>query len=50
MTSRQVLVSPFAGVWIGALLVAEWNPIAATAVGMVMAVLLLYAVGMGTHS
>ena len=34
MTTRQVLVSLFAGVWIGALLVAEWNPIAATALTM----------------
>lgn len=34
MTTRQVLVSLFAGVWIGALLVANWNPIAATALTM----------------
>ncbi len=34
MTTRQVLVSLFAGVWIGALIVAEWNPIAATALTM----------------
>ncbi|AGB14719.1 Na+/H+ antiporter [Halovivax ruber XH-70] len=34
MTTRQVLVSLFAGVWVGALLVAEWNPIAATALTM----------------
>lgn len=34
MTTRQVLVSLFAGVWIGALLVAGWNPIAATALTM----------------
>ncbi|MFC6728715.1 Na+/H+ antiporter NhaC family protein [Natronoarchaeum mannanilyticum] len=34
MTTRQVLVSLFAGVWIGALLVASWNPIAATALTM----------------
>nr|WP_256406303.1 Na+/H+ antiporter NhaC family protein [Haloplanus ruber] len=34
MTTRQVLVSLFAGVWIGALIVAGWNPIAATALTM----------------
>jgi len=34
MTTRQVLVSLFAGVWIGALLVAGWNPIGATALTM----------------
>ncbi|MFC3959732.1 Na+/H+ antiporter NhaC family protein [Halovivax cerinus] len=34
MTTRQVLVSLFAGVWVGALLVAGWNPIAATALTM----------------
>lgn len=34
MTTRQVLVSLFAGVWIGALLVANWNPIGATALTM----------------
>ncbi|WP_097009668.1 Na+/H+ antiporter NhaC family protein [Natronoarchaeum philippinense] len=34
MTTRQVLISLFAGVWIGALLVAEWNPIGATALTM----------------
>jgi len=34
MTTRQTLVSLFAGVWIGALLVAGWNPIAATALTM----------------
>ncbi|WP_234699167.1 Na+/H+ antiporter NhaC family protein [Halorubrum sp. LN27] len=31
MYTRRTLVSLFAGVWIGALLVADWNPIAATA-------------------
>lgn len=31
MYTRQTLVSLFAGVWIGALMVANWNPIAATA-------------------
>lgn len=34
MTTRQVLVSLFAGVWIGALIVAGWNPISATALTM----------------
>ncbi|WP_175607287.1 Na+/H+ antiporter NhaC family protein [Natrinema saccharevitans] len=34
MYTRQVLVSLFAGVWIGALLIADWNPIAATALSM----------------
>jgi Na+/H+ antiporter NhaC len=34
MTTRQVLVSLFAGVWVGALIVAGWNPIAATALTM----------------
>ncbi|CAM2732078.1 Na+/H+ antiporter NhaC family protein [Halobacterium salinarum] len=34
MTTRQVLVSLFAGVWAGALVVAQWNPIAATALTM----------------
>ena len=34
MTTRQVLVSLFAGVWIGAMIVAGWNPIAATALTM----------------
>ncbi|WP_349292266.1 Na+/H+ antiporter NhaC family protein [Halobacterium zhouii] len=34
MTTRQVLVSLFAGVWVGALIVADWNPIAATALTM----------------
>ncbi len=34
MTTRQVLVSLFAGVWVGALLVAEWNPVGATALTM----------------
>ncbi|WP_425492227.1 Na+/H+ antiporter NhaC family protein [Halovivax limisalsi] len=34
MTTRQVLVSLFAGVWVGALLVAGWNPIAASALTM----------------
>lgn len=31
MVTRQTLVSLFAGVWIGALMIANWNPIAATA-------------------
>ncbi|XVH33280.1 Na+/H+ antiporter NhaC family protein (plasmid) [Haloferacaceae archaeon DSL9] len=31
MATRQTLVSLFAGVWIGALMIANWNPIAATA-------------------
>lgn len=31
MATRQTLVSLFAGVWIGAVMVADWNPIAATA-------------------
>lgn len=34
MYTRQVLVSLFAGVWIGALMIADWNPIAATALSM----------------
>jgi len=34
MYTRQVLVSLFAGVWVGALLVADLNPIAATALSM----------------
>ncbi|SEW17180.1 Na+/H+ antiporter NhaC family protein [Natrinema salifodinae] len=34
MYTRQVLVSLFAGVWIGALLIADWNPIAATALSL----------------
>ncbi|MGQ3723282.1 Na+/H+ antiporter NhaC family protein [Natrialba aegyptia] len=34
MYTRQVLVSLFAGVWAGALLIADWNPIAATALSM----------------
>lgn len=34
MATRQVLVSLFAGIWSGALLVAGWNPIAATALTM----------------
>ena len=34
MTTRQTLVSLFAGVWIGALLVAGYDPIAATALTM----------------
>jgi Na+/H+ antiporter NhaC len=34
MTTRQVLVSLFAGVWVGALIVSQWNPIAATALTM----------------
>ncbi|RKD95778.1 Na+/H+ antiporter NhaC family protein [Halopiger aswanensis] len=34
MYTRQVLVSLFAGVWIGALMVAGWNPIAATALSI----------------
>lgn len=34
MTTRQVLVSLFAGVWTGALIVEQWNPIAATALTM----------------
>ncbi|WP_129116097.1 Na+/H+ antiporter NhaC family protein [Halegenticoccus tardaugens] len=34
MYTRQVLVSLFAGVWIGALMVANWDPIAATALSM----------------
>ncbi|NIB99700.1 Na+/H+ antiporter NhaC family protein [Halobacterium sp. R2-5] len=34
MTTRQVLVSLFAGVWSGALIVESWNPIAATALTM----------------
>jgi len=34
MTTRQVLVSLFAGVWVGALIVAGWNPIAATGLTM----------------
>ncbi len=31
MTTRQTLISLFAGVWIGALIVVDWNPITATA-------------------
>ncbi|WP_196808404.1 Na+/H+ antiporter NhaC family protein [Natrinema sp. J7-1] len=34
MYTRQVLVSLFAGVWVGALMIADWNPIAATALSM----------------
>lgn len=34
MYTRQVLVSLFAGVWVGALIVESWNPIAATALTM----------------
>ena len=34
MYTRQVLVSLFAGVWVGALLIANFNPIAATALTM----------------
>ncbi|WP_306053899.1 Na+/H+ antiporter NhaC family protein [Natronococcus wangiae] len=34
MYTRQVLVSLFAGIWIGALMVADWNPVAATALSM----------------
>jgi Na+/H+ antiporter NhaC len=34
MVTRQVLVSLFAGVWAGALIVESWNPIAATALTM----------------
>lgn len=34
MTTRQVLVSLFAGVWVGALIVEQYNPIAATALTM----------------
>jgi Na+/H+ antiporter NhaC len=34
MTTRQTLISLFAGVWVGALLVAGWNPIGATALTM----------------
>ncbi len=34
MYTRQVLVSLFAGVWVGALLVADYNPVAATALSM----------------
>ncbi len=34
MYTRQVLVSLFAGVWIGALMIADWNPVAATALSM----------------
>nr|WP_128906110.1 Na+/H+ antiporter NhaC family protein [Halorubrum amylolyticum] len=34
MYTRQVLVSLFAGVWVGALLIADFNPIAATALSM----------------
>jgi Na+/H+ antiporter NhaC len=30
MYTRQVLISLYAGVWIGALLVANWNPVVAT--------------------
>ncbi len=31
MTTRQTLISLFAGVWIGALIAVDWNPITATA-------------------
>jgi len=34
LATRQVLVSLFAGVWAGALIVESWNPIAATALTM----------------
>ncbi|GGM77130.1 Na+/H+ antiporter NhaC [Halarchaeum rubridurum] len=34
MYTRQVLLSLFAGVWVGALMMADWNPIAATALSM----------------
>ncbi|MFB6071359.1 MAG: Na+/H+ antiporter NhaC family protein [Halobacterium sp.] len=34
MYTRQVLVSLFAGVWVGALIVEQYNPIAATALTM----------------
>ncbi|ELY65425.1 Na+/H+ antiporter NhaC family protein [Natronococcus jeotgali] len=34
MYTRQVLVSLFAGIWIGALMVADWNPVSATALSM----------------
>jgi Na+/H+ antiporter NhaC len=34
MTTRQVLVSLYAGVWTGALITASWNPIAATALSL----------------
>ncbi|WP_174811926.1 Na+/H+ antiporter NhaC family protein [Salinadaptatus halalkaliphilus] len=34
MYTRQVLVSLFAGVWVGALMIASWDPIAATALSM----------------
>ena len=34
MTTRQVLISLYAGVWTGALIAASWNPVAATALSL----------------